>query len=88
MDNDGVMRGGWWWWWAQDDDDGTQLTKTSGLKHPALDLSLTVVSCSRILYQCINNATMSLYTINIDRICVTVKEYLAETMRYDQPYSS
>ena len=31
----------------------TQLTKTFGLKRPAVDLSLTVVSCSRISYQCV-----------------------------------
>ena len=29
-----------------------QLTKTSGLKYPAVNISFTVMSCSRICYQC------------------------------------
>ena len=58
--------------WAMEDlevfvncvqDSCTQLTKTSGSKCPAFDLSLTVVPCARISYQCIINATMSLYNI-------------------------
>ena len=39
----------------------------------AFDLSLSVVSCSRILYQCIINATMSLYNIYSTRLWMPAK---------------
>ena len=62
----------------------TQLTKTSGLKRPVLDLSLTALSCSRICYQRIINTTMNLNSIiNLDtlayiweHLCTSVYKFI------------
>ena len=47
-----------------------------------IDLSLSVVSCSRILYQCIINATMSLYNINgqYPSSCSRLHEVISKTL--------
>ena len=61
---------------------GYVVDKDLQVECPAFDISLSVVSCSRISYQCIINATMSLYNIkyNFNAIkIIIIKNYVHPT---------